>query len=224
MATELAGVVRRVWVSPDVHLHPEVPRLALLGLMRLWIALPALVLGRRGGGDDRRVHHRPFLEHQPPGRQLCVEGGEDALGQPVGFEQAAELQQRGGVGCGFPQQIDTNETPNRLTVVDGVFRTLVGQPEALLGDVHAQHPLQSNRRASTAFAPGVERLDLGNQRRPRRHRLDLAEKAVPSGQLRLGRVLQLGKAALHRPRPFNRQCPHSRRPSRYRAANKSARS
>jgi hypothetical protein len=45
-------------IDTDVRLHPEVPLLALPGLMHLRIALFLFVLGRRGRVDDRRVDDR----------------------------------------------------------------------------------------------------------------------------------------------------------------------
>ena len=41
--------------------------------------------------------------------QMRIDGGKDALSQLMGFEQAAELEQRRCVGCRFPIQIDTTK-------------------------------------------------------------------------------------------------------------------
>jgi hypothetical protein len=212
----------RTGICADMHLHPEVPLVAFLGLVHFRIALATLVLGRGRRRDDRRVHHRALPEHQPLGSQVAVDAGEDAFSQLVGLQQTAELEQRRGIWRGFPRQVDAYKAPDRLTVVDGVFRAFVGQAKALLGDVHAQHPLQANRGATSAFALGIERLKLRHQCRPRRHRFDLAKKAISSRHLRLGRVLQVGKAPLHRLHPFNLQCPNSRKHAGTLAENISA--
>jgi len=45
-----------------------------------------------------------------------------------------------------------------------------------LGDLHPEHAFYPHRRSAPALALGVERLDLGYQRRPRRDRFDLTEK------------------------------------------------
>jgi len=47
-----------------MDLHTEVPLVALLGLMHLGIALPILVLGRTGGGDQRGIDGGALPEHQ----------------------------------------------------------------------------------------------------------------------------------------------------------------
>jgi hypothetical protein len=50
----LAAVATAVWIilvlrsTAQVRLHPEVPLLALLRLVHLWIALLFLILGRSG--------------------------------------------------------------------------------------------------------------------------------------------------------------------------------
>jgi hypothetical protein len=42
----------------------------------------------------------------------------------------------------------------------------------LLGDVHAQHPLYTDRGSTAALALGIERFHLGYQYRPLCHRLN----------------------------------------------------
>ena len=58
---DLDGVVQlSPAVDPDMHLHPEVPLLALRGLMHLRISLLVLVLGRgRRAGFGSRRGRRP---------------------------------------------------------------------------------------------------------------------------------------------------------------------
>lgn len=190
-------------IDADVCLNAEMPLVALLGLMHLGISPLALVLGRTGRGDDRGVHDRTFLKQQALVGQMDVDCREDALGQLVLFQQATELQKGRRIRRRFPGQVDADKASDRLAVVDGVLDSLVGQPEALLGDVHAQHPLQADRRTAASFALGIERLDRRDQRRPRRHRLDLGQKAVATRHLLLRRVLQVGKASLHARFSFN---------------------
>lgn len=103
-----------------------------------------------------------------------------------------------GVRRRLAAQVDPHEAADRLAVVDGVLDPFVRQPEAVLRDVHAQHALQSDRRATAATALGVVALDRRQQFASRRHRLDLGQEAVASRQPLLARVLVLGKARLHR--------------------------
>lgn len=54
----------RVDVHADMGHHPEMPLIALLGLVQLGIALAVGILGRAPRRDDCRVHDRSLLEHQ----------------------------------------------------------------------------------------------------------------------------------------------------------------
>ena len=94
------------------------------------------------------------------------------------------------------RQVDADESPNRLAVVDRIFDSLVRQTEALLGDVHAQHALQAHRRTAAAIALRVIRQQCRDQRGPRRRRLDLGQEALASRQLLLAGELGVGKARL----------------------------
>ncbi len=188
----------RLGIDADMGLHAEMPRVAFLGLVHLGVAIPLGVLGRRRRLDDGRIHHRAAPQEQPLGRQVRVDGREDGFGELLVFEQAAELEQRRGVGCRLAAQIDANEAPDRLAVVDGILDAFVRQPEAVLRDVHAQHALQSDRRATAATALRIVALDRRDQLAPRRHRFDLGQEAVASRLPLLAPVLVLGKARLHR--------------------------
>ena len=64
--------------------------------------------------------------------------------------------------------------------------------------VYPQHPLQPNRRSTTAVTLRIERLNLSFQRRPWRDRFNLGEESITPRFLLLGSVLQVGKARLHR--------------------------
>lgn len=217
----------RVGVHADVRLHPEVPLVALLRLMHLRIALAVSVLRRRRCGDDAGVDHGSFAQQQALGGQVLVDRLEDALGPLVLLEQSAELQQRRRIGRVLAAQVDADESADRLAVVHRVFDAFIGETEALLRDVHAKHPLQTDRRAATAFALRIERLDRRRQRRPRHNRFDLGKKAVAPRLALLGSVLELREAHLHGRTPFNCRCLNSLRRLRQQeggAANKSARS
>ena len=77
----------------------------------------------------------------------------EAFAQVVGFEQAAEFQERRGAGR---------------------------QARPLLEEIDAQHALQPDGRTS-AFALGMERLDDGQQFRPRNDGLQAGEEFLAAG-------------------------------------------
>jgi len=161
------------------------------------IALAILVLGRRWRGDQRSIHDGAFTHHQAFLGQMSVDRIEDLPRQRVCFQQVAELQQRRRVRRRLAAQVNANESADGLAVVDRVLDAFVRQPKALLGNVHAQHAHQSDRRAPGAFDLGIERLDQLVQLAPRRHAVDFGQEAVAPREFLLGGVFEVGEALLH---------------------------
>lgn len=216
----------RVGINADMSLHAKVPFVTLLRLMHLRVALAVPVLRRGRCGNDRRIDDRTFFQRQTLGREVDIDRREDAFSQLVRFEPPPKLEQRRCIRGRLPAQIETDKAADRLAVVQRVFRSFVGESEALLRDVHAQHALQPNWLTTAPFAFRTERQGLGNQLRPGRHRLDLAEKAIAPRHLLLRRVFQGRKTRLHRCSLFNFQRSDFLTPSPVstrRGANKSAR-
>jgi hypothetical protein len=75
----------------------KVPLVALLRLVHVGVTLPLPVLGRGGRSDDRGVHHSPLTHEQALLGQVGVDGVEDGFRQPLLFQQAPELEQRGRI-------------------------------------------------------------------------------------------------------------------------------
>ena len=186
----------RLGIHADVRLHPEVPLVALLGLVHIGVARLVLVLGRTGRGDDGRIDDRAGAHQQPLLAQVRVDLVEQRPREVVGLQQAAELQQRRGVGHRLARQVDAHEVAQRLAVVQRILQRLVGQAVPLLQAVHAQHPGNPDRLATNAPALGVQRLNHRHQPRPRHDALHLAEELLAPRELLLHRVLGAGKAAL----------------------------
>ncbi len=141
---------------------------------------------------------------KPLEAQVLVDRLKDARSQLMFFEQAAKLQHRRCVRGAFASEIHTDKAANRLAVAQRIFNRLIGKPKALLCDVHAQHLLETDRRAAAAFPFGIERFKLSHKERPRRYRLDLSEKAVTSRQALFGVILKIREACLQRSFPLDR--------------------
>ena len=116
--------------------------------MHLGVTLPGLVLGRRGGGDDRRINNRALAQKRATFSEQGVDLGEEAFGQVMTFEQVAELEQGRGIG----NHVTADKGAHRAAVIKGILERLVGQRVPLLQEIHAQHPLDAQRRASS-FRP-----------------------------------------------------------------------
>lgn len=109
----------------------------------------------------------------------------------MGFQQAAELEQGGGIRGGLPGQVYANEAADGFANVDGIFDAFIGQTKALLRNVNAQHTLYANRWLATAGALGVVWFDLGDQSKPWRDGVKLTQKPATAGDFLLGSIFQL---------------------------------
>ena len=132
---------------------------------------------------------------------LITQLGEEYLlllgGLIIGIIFGAAAQQSRFCLRAATMEVAHGKPADRLAVVDGIFDALVGKAEALLGNVHPQHALKTNRWPSAPLALGVERLQLSDQGSPGRDGIDLGEESVTTGQLFLGGVLEVGEARLH---------------------------
>ncbi len=216
----------RIRIDPNMRLHPEMPLVSLLGLVRLRIALTLAVLGRGRRCNQGCIHHRTLTQDQALGRQQGIDRGKDTLGELVLIQQAAKLQERRCIRRRFTRKIDPDKAADRLAVVNGILDPFVGKAKALLGDIYAKHTLNTHRWAPSTIALGVVRLNHCQQRRRRHDLLNLAQKPVTPCAFLLSRVLQVRKTRLHRNTPASFTRPHSRRitiPSIVYPVNKSVR-
>ena len=169
-------------IDADMGLHAEEPVLALLRLMHFRVAFFVAVLGRGRRRDQGRVDDGPLAHHQATAGQVPVDFIEDPARQVVFLEQTAKLEKCRRVRRRLVRQVDADKAANGLAVVDRIFDALVRQAETLLRDVHAQHPLQTDRPTTAPFALGVVRQQRRHRRRPRRHGLDLGQKTIAPRQ------------------------------------------
>lgn len=120
--------------------------------------LVALLRSSQANPSGHRDH--TFAHHQVFHGQMRLNDLEDLVREPVRLQQAAELQQRRLVRRGLAGQIDADEGADRLAVVDRVLAPLVRQAEALLRNIHPQHPSHPDRWPATALTLRVKRLNL----------------------------------------------------------------
>ena len=195
------GSPARVGVDANVRLHPDVPLIALLGLVNLRVTLTVFVLGRAGRGNQCGVHHRACLEQQALVGQGRVDGGHGLKAQIVLFEQMAK--QQGGALFRQPAhaRVRTGELASQRHVVQGLLHGRIAQAKPLLHEMNAQHGLHRKGRP-TCLARRRVRLNPTDQIRPRHHRIHLGKKFTLAlgGQLEAGG----GKALL-----FHHCLPHA---------------
>jgi hypothetical protein len=129
-----------------MRLHPEVPLIALLGLMHLRVARLPLVLGRGRGGDDGRINDCALPHQQAAFLQHRRHFGKQRLAQLVALQPVAEVHDCRRVWNRRHRQIDTSKAAQGLAVIERILHRPVGQPIPLLQEVDPQHPLQTDRR------------------------------------------------------------------------------
>ena len=188
-------------VSANVQLHPEMPLLALAGLLHLRIAFLRRILGRWRRRDDRGVHNRARLEQQLLLLQQLADLGEQLRGQLMLLQQVAKSQDSRLVRHQIHRQVNARKPAHRLAVVERIFHRRIGQVEPLLHEVDAQHPRHRVRR-TTLHRLRVVRLDDRQQPRPRHHRLHLGEELRSARDFRLERPVgrsQRGLFHIHGP-------------------------
>src|SRR5450830_637647 len=179
-----AGAVHQpaLAVHADVHLHTEVPLVALLGLMHFRIASLVLVLGGAGRCNDGGVHNGTARELQPVRLQQLAYLGKQGGTDVVLLQQVTKAEQRGGIGHALSPQVDSTEFAKGGNVVQGVLASLVGQVEPVSDQVHAQHPLKTDRRSAIAHAR-IVRFDQGAELAPWDQRFHTRQKCRTSRSL-----------------------------------------
>ena len=196
----------RLGIDADMRLHPEEPLVALLGLVHLRVALFVFVLGGGRCRDQRGIHDRAIAQEQALVGETPVDRLEKLLGQLCALEQTPELQQRRRIRSRFDSEINADETTNRLAVVNRILDAFVREAKNLLGDIHPQHPLQADRRATGANALRIVRFNHRSDCRPRNRRIELRQHPLAPRDLTLCSELRVRKAdLLHRgPRHVSR--------------------
>jgi hypothetical protein len=114
--------------------------------------------------------------------EIGIDGAEEAFAEVVGFERSTEFQERGGIGQPIGGQINAGVSPHRLTVVEGVFKGFVGQAIPWPEEIHPQHALQSDGRA-TAFSLRIEGFKNGQQAQPWDDFFHAREEFLAAGDL-----------------------------------------
>ncbi len=185
-----------IGIGADVGFHAEVPLVALLGGVHVGIARAGAVFGGTGRGNEGGIDHGAFAHEQAAFAQVGVDLGKQRWSEAVCLQQAAELEQGGGVGHDCTRQVDAHKLAQRLAVGDGVFQALIGQAVPLLQEIHPQHALHSDGRAAHAAALGIDGFDHGNQSCPRHDALHLAKKLLATRHALVHRMFGTGKTEL----------------------------
>ena len=100
-------------IHADMRLQPEVPLVALLGLMHRRIALLLGVLGRRRRMNNGRIHDRTGRDANPLRLQMQVHRLQHRAAKVVLLKQVAKIQDSGLVGRCRTAQINAGKAAQR---------------------------------------------------------------------------------------------------------------
>ena len=186
-----------VLVDADMDFHPEIPLVAILGLVHLRIALPLFVLGGAGGRDQGGINDRALPHRHPSRAEVGFDGLKNMFAQLVHLQQVAEGQDRGLIGDPIIDQLDSGKAAHDGHLDQGLFHGRVAERIPLLQQVDAQHGGQRIGRPAAFLAGlGVVGLDQLDQRLPWHHLLHLREELLPLGLLLGGGDLVIREAEL----------------------------
>jgi len=201
-------------IHADVDLHPEVPLLALAGLVHLRIPLLLLVLGGAGCRDQGGIDDRALLHRHAVGLEVGFDHLKDLFAEIMLLQQVLERENRGLIRDSVADQLDARKAAHGGHLDQGFFHRWIAEVVPLLQKMDPQHRLQRVRRPSSlAAGPGVVGLDQINQRFPRHNRLHLSQEALAPGALFGRRLLVITKTKLlgaHEASPHLRSQGHSR--------------
>jgi len=122
----------RSTIQADVRFHPEVPLIALLGLMHLGLAFALRVLRRARSADDRRIDDYSGADLDAALPKMSVHCSEDPFSEFVLLEQMSKLAYSRFIGSALTTQVDANKAPHRDAVVQRFLDRRIAQIEPLL--------------------------------------------------------------------------------------------
>ena len=180
-------------VDANVHLHAELPFVALSGLVHLRIALARTVLCGAGRRDDGGINNAAFTQHQAVFLQVLVHLFEQHLAETMLLQKMTELKDR----CFVWQTIElqASELAHGFDLVQCIFHGRIAEVIEQLHAVNAQHGRQRIGRPSV-LALGVITGYLLFQLLPRNQLVHPFQKDLAAGFALFGLVLGFGEGDL----------------------------
>ena len=165
----------RLSVCAYVSLHAEVPLVALLGLVHLWVTLTRAVLGGAGRGNQSGINDRACFEQQAPLDQLGINGVKNLRSQVVGFKQVAESENGDLIRQARGACVKLGELTKQGHVVQCLFHGRIRQAKPLLHEMNAKD-CGNWKRWPARFTCRRKGLGQASQLRPRHNKIHLVEK------------------------------------------------
>ena len=135
-------------VRSGMELHPEMPLVALLGLMHFRIVSIVFVFGRAGSPHNGGIHNRSAMHDQSGIIQALPDIRKQLFSNVVLLKEMTELEQCGSVGDPLVREIYAQNILHRKAIVHSIFHALVRQVEPVLHQIHTEPSFCANRPAS----------------------------------------------------------------------------
>ena len=145
-------------IDTDVHLHPKVPFVSLVGLMYLEITWIVLVFGGARRDNNGGIHDGPLLEHEPLRSQVSIDGVEDGLAHAALLEKMPDAQNGGFVRDPL-REPQASKAAHGFQLIECVFHGRCTEVVKQLQTMHPQHARERVRRA-TILSPGIMLAEL----------------------------------------------------------------
>ena len=129
----------RLSVCANVRLHTEVPLVAFLGLVHLWVTLTRVVLGGARSCDQSGINNSACFEQQAPLDQLGVNGSKNLRSQVVGFKQVTESEDGALIRQARGARVKLGELTKQGHIVQGLFHGRIRKAKPLLHKMDAKH-------------------------------------------------------------------------------------
>ena len=182
-------------IDANVGLNPKVVLISLLRLVHLRIARTAIILGRTGRRDQRRIDRRTAFEQKSLGLEDCVYFGQYDLGQAKLLEKMPKPQYRRFVWQAGGAGIQASKPTIDRHVVQSLFHRRIGIIVPKLQEMNTQHRFNGKRRSTRLRHRGIT-LNNPNERGPRNHGVHLLEKDPLAGPLGCDFEAAIGKGSL----------------------------
>ena len=115
-----------------LRLHTEIPLVALLGLVHLWVPFSGFVFGGTGSRDQGGINDRALLHCHPPLLEVGLDRFKNLLAEVVLLKQMPECQDRCLMRDPIADQIDSGETAYGRNLNQRIFHGWITEAVPLM--------------------------------------------------------------------------------------------
>ncbi len=144
----------RLTVYANLHLHTEVPLVALFRRVHLRVPFLVPVLGRTRRADDGDTNYGAFAHFQAVRFKVFTNQLKQLFTQVIGFLKVPGFESRRLVRRRLFAYVDTSKKAHGMGVVQGFFHGRIEEIEPVLKKMNPQHALQPMGRRPAPLGLG----------------------------------------------------------------------